>query len=155
MRKQKNQKRSKKRIKRRKRGLSSLLMFCALIFLIILAYNFLGGGYNLDDFEVAVVERIIDGDTIVLTNNMRVRLIGIDAPEIGEIGADAATEFVASLIPPGSTIWLEQSGNDMDRFGRLRRYVWINSPEYGNRERNVLNNLLVHYGYAEVLIISD
>lgn len=36
--------------------------------------------------------RAIDGDTLECANGMRVRLWGIDAPERGQIGAQAATE---------------------------------------------------------------
>ncbi|MCL2620127.1 MAG: hypothetical protein FWD97_04240 [Defluviitaleaceae bacterium] len=46
----------------------------------------------------AVVTRVIDGDTVELYSGERVRLIGIDAPEVGEAGADEATNFVRDLV---------------------------------------------------------
>ena len=75
----------------------------------------------------AVVARVIDGDTIELVNGERVRFIGVDAPEIGEPGADEATEFVRELVE-GHTVWLERDGNNTDRHGRLRRYIWLQYP---------------------------
>jgi endonuclease YncB( thermonuclease family) len=101
--------------------------------------------------EQAIVHRIIDGDTFeafVNSNIYRIRLIGIDAPEMGffggayEEGATGATEFVNSLMPTGSVIYLQSQGADTDRFGRLRRIVWI---EGHNKS---LNDMLLYYGYA-------
>jgi len=141
--------RAKKKIKG-SRGFVGLLIFASVIIITILGYNWIEGYY--DGFEIAIVERIVDGDTILLANGERVRLIGIDAPEIGEPGAIEATEFVESLIPPGTTIWLERSGNNRDRFGRLRRYVWLdrarNPEDEREREANTLNELLVSNGHA-------
>ena len=37
-----------------------------------------------DLLEFETVERVVDGDTLVLGNGERVRLIGINAPEKGE-----------------------------------------------------------------------
>ena len=112
----------------------------------------------------AVVARVIDGDTIELADGERVRLIGVDAPEMGffggvyEPGATEATEFVRSLVY-GETVWLEPDGNDSDAFGRLRRYVWLQYPADTQYEgyilRYQLNALLLVYGHAEVMIIGS
>ncbi|MCL1995467.1 MAG: thermonuclease family protein [Defluviitaleaceae bacterium] len=103
--------------------------------------------------EQAVVERVIDGDTIVLVGGERVRFIGIDAPEIGEPGADEATLFVRQLID-GQTIWMSGSGNDRDAFGRLRRYIWLVPPtdlaDPVQIEELKLNSILVAAGHAVV-----
>ena len=82
------------------------------------------------------VRHVIDGDTLILYNGDRVRLIGIDTPEIGfqgtpsEEGAEEARFFVNALLNfPNennlTTVWLEADGNNTDTWGRLRRYVWI------------------------------
>lgn len=34
------------------------------------------------DSQTAWVERVVDGDTLLLTNGERVRLIGVDTPEV-------------------------------------------------------------------------
>jgi endonuclease YncB( thermonuclease family) len=105
----------------------------------------------------AIVVRVIDGDTIVLNNGERVRLIGIDAPEIGEPGADEATQFVRERVE-GLTVWLEADGADRDRFGRLRRYVWLQQPSNTLDENQIrqyqLNALLLENGLARVMIIG-
>jgi endonuclease YncB( thermonuclease family) len=73
------------------------------------------------------VERIVDGDTLVLTDERRVRLVQIDAPEDqdGECYAAEATEALEELVPAGTAAELEADPalDDVDRFGRLLRYV--------------------------------
>ena len=77
-----------------------------------------------DETEVG---RVIDGDTIETTEGDRVRLVQIDAPEVGEgeCHADDSTQALTDLVPQGTAIRLEQdpSLDDTDRFGRLLRYV--------------------------------
>ncbi len=75
----------------------------------------------------ARVERVVDGDTIRLTDGRRIRLVQIDAPEVsdGECYADEATAALRRLTPPGTQVQLESDPalDDHDRFGRLLRYV--------------------------------
>ena len=88
------------------------------------------------------VERVIDGNTIKLTNGERVRLIGIDAPEsqpnnkaksdaertgqdletINKMGQEA-TEFVKGLIKEGQEVRLEFDVQGRDKYGRTLAYV--------------------------------
>ena len=112
---------------------------------------------NNSGLDKAVVRRVIDGDTIVLYNGERVRFIGIDAPEIGEPGADEATQFVRDMVE-GQTVWLEASGNDRDRFNRLRRYVWVQEPTDTQCENQIqekqLNAMLLANGLAVPFVAS-
>ncbi len=72
----------------------------------------------------ARVLSITDGDTIE-TSLGTVRIIGIDAPERGECGADEAAATLKRLIPDNSEalLTLPSGQNDEDRYGRLLRYV--------------------------------
>jgi endonuclease YncB( thermonuclease family) len=70
------------------------------------------------------VERIIDGDTFVLEGGERVRIIGVDAPEVGEPFAGRATAFLAGLIE-ARPIFLEFDVGERDGFGRLLAYVYV------------------------------
>jgi micrococcal nuclease len=75
----------------------------------------------------AVVERIADGDTLELESGDRVRLVQIDATELGE-GECYSEEGMATLeelVPVGTRVRLEAdpSLDQVDRFGRLLRYV--------------------------------
>jgi micrococcal nuclease len=80
--------------------------------------------------ETATVVSITDGDTIRLVidgQEVRVRYIGIDTPEVGE-GAEPfgveATEANDRLVA-GRSVVLERDVSHTDRFGRLLRHVWL------------------------------
>jgi micrococcal nuclease len=88
--------------------------------------------------------RIGDGDTLDVRSGARVRLLQIDAPELGgaECYAPEARRELERLARPGSRIELESDPrlDDTDRYGRLLRYVHT-------AERNV-NVDLVRRGAA-------
>ena len=70
------------------------------------------------------VEKVLDGDTVVLDGGERLRLRGIDAPEVGHKGAPGqyygreATDALAVLVA-GKTIALDRDELGRDRYGRL------------------------------------
>jgi micrococcal nuclease len=81
-----------------------------------------------DDAQTrARVAGVGDGDTIALTDGRRVRLVQIDAPEERgrECFAAEATAALEDLLPRGARVRLEADDalDDVDRFGRLLRYV--------------------------------
>ena len=74
----------------------------------------------------ATVDSVRDGDTILLEDGRRVRLVQVDAPELGvECWGDEAAEALDRLAPPGAELRLERDPglDDVDRHGRLLRYV--------------------------------
>lgn len=73
----------------------------------------------------AVVASITDGDTFRTTDGQRVRLIGVDTPEVDEdeCYADEATAALAELIPPGTAVRLELDVDPVDRYDRTLAYV--------------------------------
>ena len=77
--------------------------------------------------EPAVVERVGDGDTLDLLDGRRVRLVQVDATELGqgECYADEAARELRALLPPGTPVHLEADPalDGEDRYGRLLRYV--------------------------------
>jgi micrococcal nuclease len=79
--------------------------------------------------SVVEVARVGDGDSIELESGERVRLLQIDAPELGEdecYGEEAAAAL-EDLLRPGSSVRLEDDSrlDDTDRFDRLLRYVHL------------------------------
>lgn len=93
------------------------------------------------------VKRVIDGDTIVLTNNQRVRYIGIDTPEISHphkgvewLGAEAK-DFNKKLVEH-KWVRLEFDIELRDKYGRLLAYVYVDDK--------FVNAELVKQGYAKV-----
>ncbi len=78
----------------------------------------------------ARVVRVIDGDTLVVSFDgaeHTVRLLGIDAPELGDPGgqaalAERATDALATLVGDGA-VSLIMGGESRDEGGRLLRHV--------------------------------
>lgn len=94
--------------------------------------------------EVARVVGVIDGDTIAVELNGQIyslRYIGIDAPEPDQPFGREASEVSARLVG-GQTVELEKDVSEVDRYGRLLRYVWIGDK--------MINRELVCQGYATV-----
>ena len=85
------------------------------------------------------VDRIIDGDTFELTDGTRVRLIGIDAPEIDEYCSEHARQRLISLIS-GKTVYMEKDVSEIDQYKRLLRYIYVGAT--------FVNFRLVYEGYA-------
>ena len=86
-------------------------------------------------FKEAVVSKVIDGDTIELSNGERVRYIGMDTPESHQKKgsewvyapqqyAQAAKEFNEKLVL-GKKVKLEFDVEKRDRYGRLLAYVYV------------------------------
>ena len=98
--------------------------------------------------EAVVVTSVTDGDTITVTKFGRVRLLGIDAPEMGR-GFDTAAPFAHEarerLISIALHRWvrLEHEGAVFDTYRRRLAYVF--------REDGVfINAALVRDGLARV-----
>jgi micrococcal nuclease len=93
----------------------------------------------------AVVDHVIDGDTIALVDGTRVRLVQIDTPEKGdECYGDEASELTRRLLPPGTHVRIEQdpSLDQVDRYNRKLAYVWKDDED--------VNLALVEEGAASV-----
>jgi endonuclease YncB( thermonuclease family) len=83
---------------------------------------------------------VVDGDTVDLANGERVRLVGVDTPEVGECGFEEAGAFLERLVL-GERVQLTASDEDRDAYGRLLRYVDVGGTDVGLR--------LIRRGYAE------
>lgn len=84
----------------------------------------------------AKVIRVIDGDTVVTTKGT-VRVIGIDTPERGHCGFNAATAKARRLAPAGSTVRLTHPGGGTDykdRYGRILRYISHSGSDLGGAQ---------------------
>ena len=115
----------------------------------------------------ASVVRVVDGDTIIVHlgdgRSARVRLIGIDSPElhpseklrrdaqrsgkdaaaIQALGAKAA-DFTRKRLD-GRKIEIERDATALDRYGRTLAYVWVGDE--------LFNMLIVREGYAGLMTI--
>jgi len=100
---------------------------------------------NLNNLEKVVVKRVIDGDTIVLDDDRRVRYIGINTPETVHPNKDVECYGKESFdknkeLLEGKTVYLENDVRDVDRYDRILRYVWVDDV--------MVNKQLVKEGYA-------
>ena len=99
----------------------------------------------------ATVDRVGDGDTLQLASGTRVRLVQIDAPELGEgeCYAREALRELQRLAPQGARVELETDSrlDDVDRFGGLLRYVRVGPTD--------LNVELVRRGAAAPYFFRD
>lgn len=71
------------------------------------------------------VKRVIDGDTFILYSvgvpaEERIRVLGVNSPEVGRVGADSATAFTKRWIAAGDFL-IEACKRDS--FGRLLALV--------------------------------
>jgi micrococcal nuclease len=113
---------------------------------------------------VSRVVRAVDGDTLKLDNGERVRLIGVDTPELHEnsklyrdaarTGQDAkiilqmgqvAYDFTRKLVE-GKEVRLEFDVQARDKHGRLLAYVYLNDGTFLNEE-------IIKNGYAYPMAI--
>lgn len=83
--------------------------------------------------------RVVDGDTIVLDGNEKVRLIGVDTPETKDprkpvqyFGKEAY-EFTKGLVE-GNKVRLEYNQTRIDKYGRTLAYVYLEDGTFLNAE---------------------
>ncbi len=102
--------------------------------------------------EQAQVARVVDGDTLLLRDDRKVRLIGVNTPETpkpdspGEPLAEEAKAVVRSLLPMGSAVQLRFDHTPTDRHGRTLAHV------YTADGRNVGEELLTR-GLASAITV--
>jgi len=79
--------------------------------------------------NTARVTRVIDGDTIIIEGNYRVRYIGIDTPEVHpEVEAFGLEAWQANCeLVEGKIVRLELDVSEVDKYGRLLRYVYVDN----------------------------
>lgn len=126
-------KRKRSRARNRKRIPPAALLVLALLGWALKHYGVLdelnprtvtdGSGQHL-------VTRVVDGDTIVLGNDERVRLIGVDTPEtkhptkpVQPFGPEAS-EFTRRAVE-GRYVTLKFDREKRDRYQRLLAYVYL------------------------------
>jgi micrococcal nuclease len=131
------------------RGNRAIIVLVALAVLVALRYwqpadrsppaNLSEGTYR--------VQRVVDGDTLLLANRARVRLQGVDTPEtvkpnwpVEPFGPEAS-EFTRQFVAQGDGwVRLQFDRERVDKYGRFLAYVWV-----GDR---MLNEELVRAGLA-------
>jgi micrococcal nuclease len=131
-------------------------LFIAVLFL---GAGFLAGYYWPASSNSSLqwkVERVIDGDTLEVSREgeiERVRLIGLDTPEISHSSAEVnecfgpeASDYLQSLLA-GKSIYLlpDPLTSERDQYQRLLSYVFL-------EDGTLVNAQLIEEGYAFLYI---
>lgn len=116
-----------------------------------------------DDATNAVVEWVIDGDTIdvfIGDDQERVRLLGIDAPESVDPNrpeqcfGKQASDWLRELLAVGTPVLLVRDQDPRDRFGRLLAYVYLPGATGTAAPNRFVNAEIVEQGLADVLLFE-
>ena len=107
--------------------------------------------------SAAVVLRAVDGDTLLLADDTRVRLLGVDTPEtkrpeapVEPWGAEAH-EFTRSYVE-GRTVRLEFDKERHDKYDRVLAYVYL-GDWFLNEEliRAGMGRAITNHPYSEAM----
>lgn len=129
----------------KKRGAVLLIFLFLLLFAI--NYPFVDNAIVefLEEREIGIAERIIDGDTAIINGNST-RFLGINTPERGEKYYNEAKNFLNNLIL-NKTIELEFGKEKYDRYKRKLAFIFLD-------EKNV-NIEMIKKGFANVYVLDD
>ena len=95
--------------------------------------------------EVAIVARVIDGDTLELRDGKRVRLLGIETSEGGEFYFQEAKDELKKLVE-GKKVLLERDLVALDKYGRLLRHIFV--------DEIFANLYMVENGFANAYFVE-
>ena len=133
---------------RKKRGARIGVMMCSVGILARACMAQRGGGTI-----IARVERVIDGDTLVVRyqgESQTVRLIGVDTPEsvhptqrVEHFGLEASAFTKARLDRQPVELVADRTGDTVDAYGRLLRLVYLDGE--------LFNATLIRQGYGHAI----
>jgi endonuclease YncB( thermonuclease family) len=120
----------------------------ALLFAILLAGLIISNAYIFTSFSVkdsrekVTISRIVDGDTLKLSDGRTVRLLNINSPEKGTRGANLSAEFLRKF--ENKTIDIDITGTD--KYQRILARIY--APDY-------LNLAIVEQGLASKFLVQE
>lgn len=144
-----------------------VLLFCVICLSVATAYTGTGFTHNkpdnyydsmstsdiLDKYpntyltseEQSVCTRVVDGDTIHLSNGRKIRMVGVNTPEKGVDGCQASKKFVEKLCLNKQVGINIDDKKYYDKYGRTLAVVIVDGKN--------LNEMLLKEGLAEVMYI--
>lgn len=126
-----------------------------------------GADLRANSFYEVRVERVVDGDTIIVRfpdkARERVRLIGVNTPEsvapdrpVERYGKEAS-RFTEQALS-GQTVILQTDAGTRDKYDRALAYVWMETPSDPTSEdvirAKMFNARLLLEGFAQVMTIQ-
>jgi micrococcal nuclease len=124
-----------------------IILIFLIFLLLIINYKFLDEkltGFFIES-KTGVVQRIVDGDTIII-NNQSTRLLGINTPEKNEKYYQEAKEFLNKTLL-NKTVKVEYGRGKYDKYKRELAFIFLES-------RNI-NIEMVKRGFANVYILNE
>lgn len=110
-------------------SISNIVFFYVLTIVLLLfisPFALANSCTKLETATLASVARVIDADTLELMDGRRIRLIGIDAPELGYRGQqdepfarEGKRALEQKLASVGNRIWVQLGQEPKDRYDRL------------------------------------
>ena len=102
--------------------------------------------------KFARVQRVIDGDTLVIESGQTIRILGLDTPETHHPDMQepqafglAASQRLRDWVE-GRPIWLESDREAQDHYGRELRHVWAG--------QQLVSESLIREGLAYALVMD-
>ncbi|AFZ30773.1 nuclease (SNase domain-containing protein) [Gloeocapsa sp. PCC 7428] len=130
-------------MKIRGQSYATFKIVCVLLLLLILGCQ----PKTTPQGKTVKVTRVVSGNTLEVIGleaqrnfNARVRLIGVDAPDLQQQPWGQTAKQQLEKIVQGSNVLLEFDVQQKDRFGRYQAYVW--------HDKVLLNEWLVAQGYV-------
>ncbi len=130
--------------------MNTMIRFLPVVFILCIASSIAHAGSfsYVEKGEWVTVAKVLDGDTFKTDRGIKVRLLGINTPEIphgskpGQVMGAAATKALKKFID-GKTVRLSFDRERKDRYRRKLAQVWL-------RDGRWVNGMLIEQGYAHV-----
>jgi len=143
-------------MKKKRYSLYLILPLIIILLINIFAIYAYGLNVNEDDsakYDRVYVSKVIDGDTFKTSSGTKVRLIGLDTPEISynkkkdnEYFSQKARQFLKEKIE-NKYVYLDYDLELKDEYDRILAYVFLGNGEF-------INASLLENGYARLLAIA-
>lgn len=122
----------------------SLVLWVALIQVL---WGCTAPGQVQEPVREARVAKVLDGDTVILERGQKVRLLGLDAPELEREGQPAdflahKAKGVLTDLAQGRRVRLEYDRLRYDRYGRILAFLFL--PDGTNLSRELVRQGLAH-----------
>ncbi|MFA5856957.1 MAG: thermonuclease family protein [Candidatus Pacearchaeota archaeon] len=123
-----------------------IFILIIIIFIIVsIIYNTNNSSINFNNIEISSINEVIDGDTIILETNEKVRLLGINTPEKSKPYYNEAKNFLNQF--KDDNIYLKKDKEDNDRYNRKLRYIF--------KDSRFINVEILENGLATTLMIDN
>ncbi len=118
----------------------------ALVVIMLIPLLFPASTFAENVPEDVLVMKVVDGDTLKLSDGQTVRLIGVDTPEtvhptkpVQYFGKEASA--FTKRLAEGKTVTLEYDQQRIDKYGRTLAYVYL-------VDGRMLNSEIIKQGYG-------